>query len=55
MPDSAIGPMSARFRPAVWVGAGIAGVMVVGTVLLWAQYGGAVFFELIMAGIAACF
>jgi len=55
MPDSAIAPMRARFRPAVWVGAGIVGVLVAATVLLWAHYGSAVFFEMIMAGIAACF
>jgi hypothetical protein len=37
------------------VGVGIVGVTVAGTALLWAHYGSAVFFEMIMAGIAACF
>jgi multidrug transporter EmrE-like cation transporter len=55
MPDSAIAPMPVRFRPAVWAGVAILGVMAAGTVLLWVHYGSAVFFEMIMAGIAACF
>ena len=55
MPDSAISPMPVRFRPAVWASVGIVGVMVAGTILLWAHYGSAVFFEMIMAGLAACF
>jgi len=55
MPDSVIAPMPLRFRPAIWAGAGIFGAMVAGTVVLWAHYGGAVFFEMIMAGLAACF
>ncbi|HSV25717.1 MAG TPA: hypothetical protein VLJ17_22175 [Xanthobacteraceae bacterium] len=44
-----------RFRPAVWVGAGLVGVLTVGTILLWARYGSAVFFEMVMAGLAMCF
>jgi hypothetical protein len=31
-----------------------AGVLVAGTVALWAHYGTAVFYEMIVAGIAAC-
>ena len=54
MPDSVISPMPLRMRPAIWVGAGIIGAMVAGTVVLWAHYGSAVFYEMIMAGIAAC-
>jgi hypothetical protein len=44
-----------RWRPAVFVGAGLAGLLVAGTIRLWAHYGGTVFFEMIMAGLAACF
>ena len=55
MPNSAVAPIPPRFRAAIWAGAGVAGAMVAGTVLLWAHYGSAVFFEMIMAGLAACF
>jgi hypothetical protein len=55
MADSVIASRPPRFRPVVWVGAGIVGAMVAGTILLWAHYGSAVFFEMIMAGLAACF
>jgi len=55
MPDSIISPLTMRFKPAVWTVAGIAGAMAAGTILLWAHYGSAVFFEMIMAGLAACF
>lgn len=65
MPDSLVSPMPAgdraagfrplRFGPVVWIGAGVAGALVAGTVGLWAHYGSAVFFEMIMAGLAACF
>ena len=41
-------------RPFV-VLAAIAGLLVAGTLALWAHYGTAVFFEIIAAGIAACF
>jgi hypothetical protein len=55
MPDGVISPTQLRLRPAIWIGAGIIGALTVGTVLLWAHYGSAVFFEMIMAGLAACF
>jgi hypothetical protein len=32
-----------------------AGVLLAGTVTLWAHYGTAVFYEMIVAGISACF
>ncbi len=35
--------------------AGVAGLMIAGTVALWAHYGTAVFFEMIRAGFVACF
>jgi hypothetical protein len=41
-------------RPLLLVAA-VIGVMLAGTVALWAHYGTAVFFEMITAGIAACF
>jgi len=33
----------------------VAGVLIAATLVLWAHYGTAVFFEVIAAGIAACF
>jgi hypothetical protein len=42
-------------RYPVMVGAGIAALLVAGTVGLWAYYGTAVFFEVIRAGFVACF
>jgi hypothetical protein len=50
MPHRIVWPI----RPAVWVGAGIT-VLAAAGVLLWDRYGGAVFFEMIAAGIASCF
>jgi hypothetical protein len=41
-------------RPFLLVGA-VAAVLIVATLWLWAHYGTAVFFEIIAAGIAACF
>ena len=41
-------------RPFLLVGA-VAAVLIVATLVLWAHYGTAVFFEIIAAGIAACF
>ena len=41
-------------RPLLLVGA-LAGVVVAATLALWAHYGTAVFFEIIAAGLAACF
>jgi hypothetical protein len=34
--------------------AALAGLLVAGTVALWAHYGTAVFYEMIVAGIALC-
>jgi hypothetical protein len=55
MPDSVVATMPTRFRPAIWVAAGLVGAVVAGTIVLWIHYGSAVFFEMIMAGLAACF
>jgi hypothetical protein len=39
----------------VWGAAGLGAVVVVGAAALWFHYGTAVFFEMIAAGISACF
>ena len=41
-------------RPLI-VAAGAIGIVLAGTVLLWAYYGPTVFFETIRAGFVACF
>jgi hypothetical protein len=40
-------------RPLVMIAAGL-GMLLAGTLALWAHYGSAVFYETILAGIAAC-
>jgi len=55
MPDRVISSMPSRVPPAVWAGAAMVGALAAGTVLLWAHYGSAVFFEMIVAGLAFCF
>ena len=39
----------------VWGAAGLGGLVTLGAAALWFHYGTAVFFEMIAAGIAACF
>jgi hypothetical protein len=48
---------SQRFasQPVIVVSAGVGGVLLAGALVLWAYYGSAVFYEIILAGIAACF
>jgi hypothetical protein len=41
-------------RPFLLVGV-VSGVLIAAALVLWAHYGTAVFFEMIAAGIAACF
>lgn len=42
--------------PLLAIGAGaVAGVLAAATVALWAHYGSAVFYEMILTGLAACF
>jgi hypothetical protein len=53
MPEATLDTRSAA-RPLLLVGA-LAGVLIAGTLALWAHYGTAVFFEIIAAGLAACF
>ena len=47
--------MSPWRRARLLVGAAVSGVLIAATLVLWAHYGTAVFFEIIAAGIAACF
>jgi len=42
-------------RPVVVAGVGIVAILLAATVVLWALYGAGVFYEMILAGIAACF
>jgi hypothetical protein len=39
----------------VWSAAGVGALVAVGAAALWFHYGTAVFFEMIAAGISACF
>jgi len=55
MSDRVISSLPWRARPAVWASAAIVGALVAASVLLWVHYGSAVFFEMIMAGLAYCF
>jgi len=42
-------------RPAVVAVVAFVAILLAATVALWAVYGGRVFYEMILAGIAACF
>jgi len=53
MTETATVPTSRSWRPLAVV-AGVAGVLIAGTLALWAYYGTAVFYEMIAAGIAWC-
>jgi hypothetical protein len=58
MPDGALPAMAAprsRFSRPLAVVTAVVVLMLAGTVGLWAHYGTAVFYETILAGIAACF
>jgi hypothetical protein len=54
MPEAAV--QSSRFAslPVLLTGT-VCGALIAATLVLWAHYGTAVFFEIIAAGIAACF
>jgi hypothetical protein len=55
MPDS-MAAMRPRFsRPLAVVVTAVVVLLLAGTVALWAHYGTAVFYETILAGLAACF
>ena len=53
--DASISKALAPGRGAIMLAAGVVGLVLAGTVALWAHYGTAVFFETIRAGFAACF
>ena len=54
MPETISAPTPWFSRPLA-VSAAALGVLFAGTVSLWAHYGTAVFYEMIVAGIAWCF
>lgn len=54
MTDSASVSTRSVSRPLIATAA-VAGLMFAGALALWAHYGTTVFFEMIVAGIAACF
>ena len=57
-PRGMVAAAPARGRVAsaiVWGAAGLGAVALIGAVALWFHYGTAVFFEMIAAGISACF
>jgi hypothetical protein len=53
MPDGMAAPTPRFSRPLAVVAAAIV-LLLAGTLALWAHYGTAVFYETILAGIAAC-
>jgi len=52
--ETAAAPRHLLARPALVLGA-VGGILLAGTIALWAYYGTAVFFEIVRAGVAACF
>ena len=54
MPDTMAAP-TPRFSRSLAIVAAVVVLLLAGTVVLWAHYGTAVFYEMILAGIAACF
>ena len=56
MPDDiSISDAVAPRRAAIVLAAAALGLVLAGTVALWAHYGTAIFFEMIRAGLVACF
>ena len=53
MPDTLVSPR--LFPRAVLIVTALIGVLVAATLTLWAHYGTAVFYEMVAAGLAACF
>jgi hypothetical protein len=54
MTEATISGPPARMRGILWVVGSVVGALVATGVILWAHFGGAVFFEMIAAGIASC-
>jgi hypothetical protein len=52
--DTLSSPPRPMTRP-LMLAAGVMGVLLAATIALWAHYGSTVFFEMIRAGLAACF
>jgi hypothetical protein len=48
-------PPERRMSLALGAAIGLGAVLLIAALLLWSRYGTAVFFEMIAAGIAACF
>ena len=55
MPDVLADQPRLTSRPVAIALAAVVGMLIAATIALWAHYGTAVFFEIIQAGIAACF
>lgn len=55
MPDIVSSSEHVASRPAVLAAAAVAGMLLAATVALWLHYGSTVFYEMIAAGISACF
>jgi hypothetical protein len=55
MSDTSTSSPQLGSRPVLIGAAAVAITLVAGTVALWAHYGSAVFYEMIVAGLAACF
>ena len=53
MPETVSAAASLLSRPLVLISAAV-GIVLAATMALWAHYGTAVFYEMIVAGIAAC-
>ena len=53
--DISISDAIAPRRAAIVIAAGALGLVLAGTVALWAHYGTAIFLEMIRSGLAACF
>ncbi len=51
MSETATAPTLSR---PLWVLAAVGGLLLAGTLALWAHYGTAVFYEMILAGVALC-
>jgi hypothetical protein len=59
MPDAATTPTpqvpSRQIPVAAMIAAGFVGLLLAVTIALWAHYGSAVFYEMLLTGLAACF